>query len=56
MEFERNAFEQRKRDHIAHALDSANQASGLSRLDRVHLIHEALNFAAQEHLSNPSNP
>jgi isopentenyl-diphosphate delta-isomerase len=42
MEFERNAFEQRKRDHIAHALDSANQAAGLSRLDRVHLVHEAL--------------
>ncbi len=42
MEFERTAFEQRKRDHIKLALDAANQAAGLSRLDHVHLIHEAL--------------
>lgn len=35
-------FELRKRDHIHHALDAAHQATGLSGLDRVHLIHEAL--------------
>lgn len=40
MDFSR--FESRKRDHLRHALDPSNQASGLSRLDSVRLIHEAL--------------
>lgn len=35
-------FEARKREHIRHSLDSASQAQGLSGLDRVHLVHEAL--------------
>ncbi len=35
-------FEERKRDHIRHALDPSNQASGLSRLDSVRLHHDAL--------------
>lgn len=35
-------FEERKRDHIRHSLNPAHQASGLSGLERVHLIHEAL--------------
>ncbi|MCC7440038.1 MAG: type 2 isopentenyl-diphosphate Delta-isomerase [Bdellovibrionales bacterium] len=35
-------FEERKRDHIRHALDDRNQAQGLSGLDRVRLVHEAL--------------
>jgi len=35
-------FEGRKRDHIRHALDASNQASGLSGLSRVRLRHEAL--------------
>lgn len=35
-------FESRKRDHIKHALDPAHQAIGQSKLDQVHLIHEAL--------------
>lgn len=35
-------FETRKRDHIQLAMEDRNQATGLSGLDRVHLIHEAL--------------
>lgn len=35
-------FESRKRDHIELSLSAANQAEGLSGLDRVELIHEAL--------------
>lgn len=35
-------FELRKRDHIQHALNAAHQALGLSGLDRIHLIHDAL--------------
>lgn len=35
-------FESRKRDHIELSLSAANQAEGLSGLDRVDLIHEAL--------------
>ncbi len=35
-------FEARKREHILHSLDPAHQASGLSGLDQVHLVHEAL--------------
>jgi isopentenyl-diphosphate delta-isomerase len=35
-------FEERKRDHIRHALDPANQAFGRSKLDRIHLHHEAI--------------
>jgi len=35
-------FEGRKRDHIRHALDSANQALGLSGLESVHLFHDAV--------------
>jgi isopentenyl-diphosphate delta-isomerase len=35
-------FESRKRDHIQHALSLSNQASGLSGLARIHLLHEAL--------------
>jgi isopentenyl-diphosphate delta-isomerase len=35
-------FENRKRDHLRHALDPVHQASGLSGFDRIHLIHEAL--------------
>jgi isopentenyl-diphosphate delta-isomerase len=35
-------FEERKRDHIRHALESAHQATGLSGLDSFHLTHEAL--------------
>jgi isopentenyl-diphosphate delta-isomerase len=36
------AFESRKRGHIRHALDAVNQASGLSGLDGIRLVHEAL--------------
>ena len=35
-------FEERKRDHLRHALDPANQATGLSGLDSIHLHHDAL--------------
>ncbi len=35
-------FEERKRDHLRHALDSANQADGAGSLDRIRLVHEAL--------------
>lgn len=35
-------FEKRKRDHIQHSLDPANQARGMSGLASVHLFHEAL--------------
>ncbi len=35
-------FENRKRNHIQHALDPIHQAMGLSGLDQLHLIHEAL--------------
>jgi isopentenyl-diphosphate Delta-isomerase len=35
-------FEDRKRDHLRHALDPANQASDRLGLDRIHLFHEAL--------------
>ncbi len=35
-------FENRKRDHIELSLSAANQAEGLSGLDRVELVHEAL--------------
>jgi len=35
-------FELRKRDHIQHALNAANQALGLSGLERIRLIHDAL--------------
>ena len=35
-------FEERKRDHIRHALDPANQAFGQAKLDRIHLHHEAI--------------
>ncbi|MGZ3697670.1 MAG: type 2 isopentenyl-diphosphate Delta-isomerase, partial [Bdellovibrionota bacterium] len=35
-------FASRKRDHIRLALDPAHQAEGLSALDRVRLVHEAL--------------
>jgi len=35
-------FEARKREHIRHSMDSAHQAHGLSGLDRIHLIHEAM--------------
>ena len=40
-------FESRKADHIRLALDPKMQATGLSGLDRIQLIHEAfpeLNF------------
>lgn len=36
------AFQKRKQDHIAMALSPANEALGLSGLDRVELTHEAL--------------
>ena len=35
-------FEARKREHIRHSLNSAHQAVGLSGLDQIHLVHEAL--------------
>ncbi len=35
-------FEERKRDHLRHALDPANQALGLSGLDAIQLHHDAL--------------
>lgn len=35
-------FEDRKRDHLLHALDAAHQASGRSGIDSIHLVHEAL--------------
>jgi isopentenyl-diphosphate delta-isomerase len=35
-------FEARKRDHIRLALESANEASGGSGLDRIQLVHRAL--------------
>lgn len=35
-------FEERKRDHIRHALDPSHQAFGLTGLDRIHLVHDAL--------------
>ena len=35
-------FESRKKDHIELSLNEANQAAGLSGLDQVQLIHEAL--------------
>jgi isopentenyl-diphosphate delta-isomerase len=35
-------FETRKREHIQHSLDPAHQACGLSGLDQIHLVHEAL--------------
>lgn len=35
-------FEKRKKDHIRIALDPRSQAEGLSGLDKVQLIHEAL--------------
>ena len=35
-------FEGRKRDHLRHALDPAHQASGLSGLDQIRLVHVAL--------------
>lgn len=35
-------FEQRKRDHMALALDPANEAVGLSELDSITLPHEAI--------------
>lgn len=35
-------FEGRKREHIQHAMDPANQASGLSGLAGIHLVHDAL--------------
>jgi isopentenyl-diphosphate delta-isomerase len=35
-------FELRKREHIDQALDPRNQAEGLTRLEEVHLRHEAL--------------
>jgi isopentenyl-diphosphate delta-isomerase len=35
-------FEARKRDHIRLSMDPAHQAEGLSGLDRVRLVHEAL--------------
>src|SRR4051812_25020907 len=35
-------FEQRKSDHIRYSLDEKNQALGLTGLEKVHLIHEAL--------------
>lgn len=42
-------FEKRKQDHIRIALDPRSQAEGLSGLDRVQLIHEALpDFNFQE--------
>ncbi len=40
--FEKKLFERRKQDHIRIALDPCIQAEGLSGLDRVQLIHEAL--------------
>jgi isopentenyl-diphosphate delta-isomerase len=44
-------FEDRKRDHIRYALDQANQASGQSGLESVHLVHEALPDLDFEELS-----
>ncbi|MCM2322579.1 MAG: type 2 isopentenyl-diphosphate Delta-isomerase [Oligoflexia bacterium] len=35
-------FEGRKREHIREALNPANQAIGLSGLDRIRLVHDAL--------------
>jgi isopentenyl-diphosphate delta-isomerase len=35
-------FESRKRDHLRHSLDSAHQAHGLSGLEQIRLIHDAL--------------
>lgn len=35
-------FEKRKQEHIRHALDPANQATGLSGLENIHLNHEAI--------------
>lgn len=35
-------FEGRKRDHLRKALDASNQASGMSGLDSIRLVHEAL--------------
>ena len=35
-------FEQRKRDHISLSLDHRTQTTGLSGLDGIQLIHEAL--------------
>ncbi len=36
------SFESRKREHLLHALRPVHQAVGLSGLDRIHLVHEAL--------------
>src|SRR5262245_51658239 len=35
-------FEDRKREHIRHALDPVHQASGRSGLDAIRLLHDAL--------------
>lgn len=35
-------FEERKRDHIKHALHDASQTLGLSGLESIHLFHDAL--------------
>lgn len=42
LKIDQQSFEQRKRDHIALALKSANEAVGLSGLDFVTLEHEAI--------------
>ncbi|OFZ20850.1 MAG: type 2 isopentenyl-diphosphate Delta-isomerase [Bdellovibrionales bacterium GWB1_55_8] len=35
-------FEERKQEHLRHALDSAHQTPHLSGLEKIHLYHEAL--------------
>ena len=35
-------FEERKLDHIRHSLDGAHQAVGMSGLESIYLVHEAL--------------
>ncbi len=37
-----NLFEKRKTDHLKHALDPAHQAQGLTGLDQIRLLHEAM--------------
>lgn len=37
-----NNFEQRKKDHIHHALNIENQTSHLNNFDKISLVHEAL--------------
>ncbi len=48
-------FEERKLDHIRHSLDLAHQAQGLSGLEFVQLVHEALPDLDFDEISLTSN-